>query len=140
MNREIKFRGLIIDSKEWVYGYFVKTPITTEFDCDGQFLDSGIGRYCIIQDMVAHEVDINTVGQDTGLLDKNGKEIYEGDRLRHLIRHLNGTIGVVEYDRAGFTVIEKREEGGKTWNALNDPQWEIIGNIYQNPELTSQEK
>lgn len=72
-----------------------------------------------------------TLMQFTGLHDKNGKEMYEGDALRHL----NGTVGVVEFDRAHFTVAERRRDGRKIWNAIDDEGWEIIGNIYSTPEL-----
>lgn len=80
MNREIKFRAKRIDNGLWAYGDFIKTPLTTEFSCNGQFLDSGgIGRYCISQNGCLHEIDIKTLGQFT---DRNDKEIYEGDILK----------------------------------------------------------
>jgi len=64
MEKEIIFRGKRKDNGKWVYGYYIKTPITAEFECDGQFLDSGAGRHCIVQDGVAHEVDEKTVKND----------------------------------------------------------------------------
>ena len=57
----LKYKAKRIDNGELVYGYYVKTPITAEFECDGQFFDSGKGRHCIIQDCVAHEIDIKTI-------------------------------------------------------------------------------
>src|ERR1041385_5775693 len=81
--RQIKFRAKRTDGRGWAYGYFVKTPITAEFnDCHGAFFDSSsaektewAGRYCIVTDWgVAHEVDRNTLGQHTGI-----RDIYEGD-------------------------------------------------------------
>ena len=141
MNREIKFRGKRIDNGKWAYGYFVKTPITTEFNCDGQFLDSGAGRYCIIENGVAHEIDIETLGQDTGLKDKNGKEIYEGD-----VVDWDGDKMVVEYgiqsvdafEGIGFNLwsfYDKHEDIGKAIRLQSEI--EIIGDIYSNPELLS---
>lgn len=79
---EIKFRGKRIDNGRWAYGYYLKTPLTTEFNCDGQFLDSGgVGRYCIAQDNVVHEIDRETVGMFMGTHDRGGAEIYEGDKI-----------------------------------------------------------
>lgn len=74
MNREIKFRGKRLDNGEWVYGNLQQqavkneewyiTSITSPFN---EFLNE------------SHIIDPKTVGQYTGLKDKNGEEIYEGD-------------------------------------------------------------
>lgn len=130
MNREIKFRAKRLDRGMFAYGYFVKTPITTEFNCDGQFLDSGVGRFCIVQDNVAHEVDINTLGQFTGLLDCNKKEIYEGD-----IVEINGKRAEIAWGDAGFYFKDTRLEFDQYELADDKGYMKIIGNIYKNPEL-----
>lgn len=64
MKREIKFRGKRIDNKKWVYGFLADEDYINDIDSI---------------DLSSIEVDIDTVCEFTGLLDKNGKEIYEGD-------------------------------------------------------------
>lgn len=76
-----------------------------------------------------------TVMQYTGLKDKNGKEIYEGD----ICSSLNGKpMGVVMYQAPSFVI--KKNKRAKTWYTFDlmpeENQFqEVIGNIYENPEL-----
>ena len=110
MNREIKFRGKRIDTGKWVYGYLADESYINDINT---------------VDLSSVEVDPDTVGQYTGLKDRNGKEIYEGD----IVRHINGFIDEVKYRYGGFHPIDKI-----LWEVQKNLV-EVIGNIHDNPEL-----
>jgi len=125
--REIKFRGKRIVNGEWVYGYyeFLRTPLIhwmEEYRMGGML--------CLAQ------VDPSTVGQYTGLKDKNGTEIYEGDVLKSVAY---GYVGEVKYvpENAAFLVFWS-DDKGRHAGYLDDgmcSRIEVIGNIHDNPEL-----
>ena len=79
--RTIKFKGKRIDNGEWEEGGLLQSVngITLIGDNQGYICSDGYGHY---DDFNIRQVDPDTVCQFTGLLDKNGKEIYEGDVLR----------------------------------------------------------
>lgn len=114
--RKILFRGKRLDNKEWVHGHYATKTYTS-----GCF---GFERPTIN----GHLIDSNTIGQYTGLVDQNGKMIFEGDIVRHggknfIVKWIN------QYARfAGW------EEGAIFCSFLLDKSV-VIGNIYENPEL-----
>lgn len=112
-------------------------PIKIEFWSNGVALEwmgkPGLMMGFIRQEMINNGVE--SVMQFTGLFDKNGKEIYEGD----ILNSYNGTLqGAVFYQAPSFIV--KRKRNAKTWFGFNlhytERQFqEVIGNIYENPKL-----
>lgn len=123
MNREIIFRGKSLNTNCWVYG---------------DLRQDKIRRKAYIE---YDEVNPDTIGQYTGLKDKNGKEIYEGDilqdeldsRINHIVKYDNsrcsytGWCSLVHWNWEKGNVISKEwiTECGKT----------VIGNIHDNPDL-----
>ena len=77
--------------------------------------------------------------QSTGLFDKNSKEIFEGDIVRFHTPQLT-TIGVVEFDKNEGCFKVRNDFGGHYVTMFHTRYFEVIGNIYQNPELVEELK
>lgn len=134
--REILFRGKRLDNGEWVEGSLIKTggyccilPDDDGTNYDYPYLDAVLGTI----DGYATPVAPSTVGQYTGLKDKNGKRIFEGDVV--VISQFGLTLsGIVEFHDCGFEVYSKELDAYEClWYECSE--LEVIGNIHDNPEL-----
>jgi len=133
MNREIKFRGKRKDNGEWIYGYYAKDYKNS--------LIIVIGEKALYNLHIPHQVIPESVGQYTGLKDKNGKEIYEGDIIK--CKYGKATIESIEDIHQSLGWRDRKENSkcsdiGRTIEKFEN-EIEIIGNIYENKKLLKQQ-
>ena len=141
--REILFRGKRADNGEWIEG----TGINTQYDVRGE-KHTYIGvltRSQIypspMQTITWYEVILETVVQYTGLTDKNGKKIFEGDYIvcrqaiegNFIDEHIE--MGYVEMKHGAFGLHRKQGYYRPFKDWLEDYEYEVLGNIHDNPEL-----
>ena len=124
MNREILFRGKRLDNGEWVYG-----DLMTKYPHHK-------GLTIVESGCVYHEVDPETVGQYTGLKDRNGVKIFEGDYIYH---HWHKDTAYLVWHERYICFVGKlfEEDTSRTYQyeKPDEPDLEVIGNIHDNPEL-----
>lgn len=131
MNRTIKFRGKSADNRKWITGYYYHECGNTYIVEDRQSLSETSRN-------VPYIVIPETVGQFTGLFDKNGKEIYEGDILHTVTFGFEPEeyTAIILYDNCRFQLSNDRNLfyfGQSDLTKMDDTI--VIGNIYDNPEL-----
>ena len=120
--REILFRGKRKDTGAWVFGDLVHSQYKIGDTCVGQYGNTvGI-----------HQVNPETVGRFTGLTDKNGTKIFEGDvcKVGNLIYKV-----VFEYSAWRFKILSNKVYCCPAFNSHCGDLCEVIGNIHDNPEL-----
>ena len=141
--REILFRGKRMDNGEWVEGWY--QPETTIKHWDGRQETIGFTITYKVEEGFLEDtlVDQSTVGQYTGLKDKNGKRIFEGDIVAQNWYDYDeprddsfGKVVFCEYD-CSFSVMDVNKDGFMPLGRCGSYHWEVevIGNIHDNPEL-----
>lgn len=120
MNREIKFRGKRLDNGEWVYGDFCH-----------KFGEYGKLFPYISTELSSERIAPATLGQYTGRIDCNEVEIYEGD----IVLCKGKYIYTVEWTTDSFVMRGKMYGGITSIPSFLRPERQVIGNIYDNPEL-----
>jgi len=151
--RTIKFRGKNEKNGEWEHGFFAYLHIPDKID-SGQITIGYQSIPSIFNDGEGYRegsywktVVQKTVGQFTGIFDKKGKEIYEGDLLSTPLSEVN-PFGMVAWHPNGYFFIdtefgkrmpaEDHRTLGEMMNYMigsRSTEFEVIGNIHDNPEL-----
>lgn len=149
--REIKFRGKRIDNGEWVYGYFIPDMLEKTHR---KWTDWGFIKVFDYDNAKTNTIRVErrTIGQFTGFTDDNDREVFEGDIVK-----INNHNYKIVYETGSFMLVKCNEETDmyeqflNCWNdnvyPLSQYHWEdgyeadllnnceVIGNIYDNPEL-----
>lgn len=140
--RDILFRAKRIDNDEWAYGYYIKTH--DYLDNREIHLIVGIDSTSFPANEItdANEVNLETLGQYTGLTDKNDVRIFEGDIVRGIYDSYEFVYVVVwDNDDLGFLATNGKEKYGASFQyLLCCEEIEVIGNVYNNPELLEDKK
>lgn len=140
--REILFKAKRIDNGEWAEGYYT--------ECNGKtFIGIDISIYSDIFEVFCtpvirwFEVDPKTLCQLTGLCDRNGKKIWENDIL---MAHLDefypedATYETIEWGVAGWAANETSSIDREYIDEFDLKYFEVVGNIFDNPELLQEDK
>ena len=130
--REVLFRGKRTDNGEWV-------------KCSETYIRDGDGIWLSDENLNVVTVLPETVGQYTGLTDKNGVRIFEGDILKSTIKIIDCNdegfsishydeelIGIVEWRKVSFMIAHKSGTWARSFYGCENY---VIGNIYDNPEI-----
>lgn len=140
MNREIIFRGKSIGTGKWLYGYLFNYGLTAPSNvpcisvCVPKSWKEAYNLYTMHPD---------TIGQYTGLKDKAGKKIFEGDILEYIGKREDNMNKVyrrkVVFHEGMFALLSKELQAYSALNyhCMKDGRsaWRVIGNIHDNPEL-----
>lgn len=141
MDRTIKFRAKRIDNNKWAYGGLIQADDYCIIDqgnelyVERDYNFRGDTHFFQLSGVMCDE---KTIGQFTGLLDKNGNEIYEGD----IIKGFDIIIEVWYSEDTACFMAEMKEPQNDMVDILggyDTARMEIIGNIYDHPQLIKEE-
>lgn len=124
MNREIKFRAKCKDNGEWVYGSYIQSYNEQDW---------------IVQDGDFFAVDSDTAGQFTGFYDRDDKEIYEDDIFCDVFTNVKYFVYFSSVTPSlSFVSLKNKVANCKIYNTFIGVEiyGKVLGNIYDNPELT----
>lgn len=137
MNREIKFRGKEVNTNNWAFGDLIQYE-----NGDTAIFEKRISKYGYEATEICKRTKINqnTIGQFTGKIDKNKKEIFSGD----LLKDQDGFIYKIWYsDNTAAFMAEIINQNNSMVDILGgydtERCFEVIGNIYDNKELLNKE-
>ena len=153
--REIKFRGYDLRYKRWQYGAYIKHIDVTScmFTCEEETENfykehtkhliafDGLSDWWMPRGIdVCTSIDPESIGQFTGLIDRNKKEIFEGDLIKFTslipvndkLCKLEAKVGEVVFEECAFW-LKFKDEAMLLW--VEGIEYEVVGNIYENPEL-----
>ena len=153
--REVKFRGYDLEDKRWRYGAYIKhiyvTPcmFTCEEEAENFYKEhtkhliafDGFSDWWMPRGIdVCTSIDPKSIGQFTGLIDRNKKEIFEGDLIKFTslipvndkLCKLEAKVGEVVFEECAFW-LKFKDEAMLLW--VEGIEYEVVGNIYENPEL-----
>ena len=153
MSREILFKAKRKDNGEWVEGYYVCVDYLKTHHIVKPEIEFDKYRDLYSQRMVEYEVDQNTICQYTGKSDKNGKKVFENDILKGFqypflfegnYNYFASVIWFEDVSAFGTYTFKNPQskvrgisEGDTSYlGEWDNDDWEVIGNIFDNPELT----
>lgn len=153
MNREILFRGKRVDNGEWIYGSLLKLTTGYYISLENNYyneIDVDLGEKLTInalwEDNDFYAIHIETIGQYTGLCDKEGNKIFEGDIFE--LKSPDKILYLVEWHDTGFMARQYSKFRNKyvktgSWVGLLGyckGHMKKVGNIHDNPELLKEKK